>query len=103
MFDCDGWKIYKTDIFIKQNLRDTFTCKMPLRGEKLLEIIKSWSLFGSIQCDIEVLENLQEAFPKFQTIFNNFNVGRDNIGAFMKECAQKEGLFTQPKRLLISS
>ena len=47
------------------------------------------------QCDIEVSENLREAFANFPPIFKNIIVGRYDIGPFMKEHAEKEGLLTQ--------
>ena len=76
---------------------------MPLREERLLENMKSGSLFGYVQCDIEVPENLREAFANFPPICKNIKVGRDDIGPFMKEYAEKEGILTQPRRMVISS
>ena len=73
---------------------------MPLTEERLLESIKSGSLFGYVQCDIEVPEILREAFANFPTIFNNNNVGTDEIGHFMEEYANKKGLLTQRRRIL---
>ena len=58
-----------------------------------MENIKSGSLFGYVQGDIEVPENLREAFANFPPIFKIFTVGGDDIGPFMKEYAEKEGLF----------
>ena len=75
---------------------------MPLREEKVLEIIKSGSLFGYVQCNIELPENLREAFTNFSPIFNNINVGRIDIRPFMEEYAEKEKLLIQPRRMLIS-
>ena len=76
---------------------------MPLREKRLLENIKSGNLCGYVQCDIEVTENLVEAFTNFPPIFNNINVDRDDIRPFMKEYAEKERLLTQPRRMLISN
>ena len=76
---------------------------MALRGGRLLENIKSRSLFGYVQCDIEATENLGETFANFPPIFNKVNVGRDDISPFMKECFEKEGILTQTWRRLISS
>ena len=76
---------------------------MPLREERLLENVKSASLFGYVHCDIEVPENLREVFAKMPPIFKNLKFGRDDIGPPMNEYAENEGLSTQPRRLLISS
>ena len=53
---------------------------MPLREERFWENIKSGSLFGYVQLNIEVPENLREAFADFPPIFKNNDVGRDDIG-----------------------
>ena len=74
MYECDCWKIYKTDIIVTQHLRESFPFKVPLREEKLLENIKSGSPFGYIQCDIEVPDNLRQAFTNFPT---NFTINND--------------------------
>ena len=58
---------------------------MSLREEILLEKIKSGSLFGYGQCDIEVREKLWEAFANFPTISNITNVGRDDIGSLLED------------------
>ena len=94
MYECDWWTMYKTDKNAKQHLRESFPYNMPLREEKLLGNIKSGSLFGYVQCDIEVPENLREFFVNFPHIFKNINFGRDDSGPFLKEDAEKEGLLT---------
>ena len=71
-------------------MREIFPYKMLLREEQLLENIKSGSLFGNVQCDIEVPENIREAFANFPPIFKNINVGRDDIGLFMKKYMEKK-------------
>ena len=76
---------------------------MSLREEKLLENIKLGSLFGYVQSHIEVPENLREALANFPPIFKNNKNGRDDIGPFMKENAEKEGILTQPRRMPTSS
>ena len=76
---------------------------MPLREETILENIESGSLYSYVQCGIEVPEKLREAFANFSPIFKNINVGRDDLGPFLKEHAEKEGILTQPKRKIISS
>ena len=59
MYECDWWKKYKTDNIVKQHLRESFPYKMPLREKRLLEVIKSGSLFVYVQCVIEVPENIK--------------------------------------------
>ena len=85
------------------NRREIFPHKMPLREERLLEKIKSGTLFGNVQFHFELPENLREAFINFPPIFKNINVDRDDFGPIKNDFAEKEGLLDQPRRTLISS
>ena len=84
--------MYKTDMFVKQHLREFFTYTIPLREERFVETIKSGRFSVYVQCDIEVPENLREALADFPPIFRNINVGRDDNDPFMKEYGEKEWL-----------
>ena len=103
MYECDWWNTHKTDNNVKQHLRESFHYRKPLREEKVLEFVKSGCLFGYVQCDFEVIENLREHFSIFLPIFNSIIVGRDDISPYTGEYAEKEGLLTHPTRMLISS
>ena len=65
--------------------------------------IKSGSQFDYVQCDTEVPGNLREAFAKFSSISKDNNVGRDDICHVLKTYTEKEGILTQPRKMLISS
>ena len=60
-------------------------------------------MFGYVQCDIEVPEELKTKFAIFPPIFKNTNVGRHDIGSLMQDYAEKEGFLCQPRKMLISS
>ena len=60
-------------------------------------------MFGYVQCDIEVPEELKKIFANFPPIFKITNVGRHDIGLLMKDYAEKEDLLCQPRKMLISS
>ena len=103
MWECEWWNLYRTTTFVKQLLRESFPYKRPLREDSLLEQIRSGKLFGYVQCDIEVPEELKEKFANFPPIFKTTNVGRHDIGSLMKDYAEKDGLLCQPRKKLISS
>ena len=103
MWECEWWNLYKTTTCVKQHLRESFPYKRPLREESLLEQIKSGKLFGYVQCDIEVPEELKDKFANFPPIFKKTNVCRHDIGSLMKDYAEKEGLLCQPRKRLFSS
>ena len=50
---------------VAEHLRESFPYKRPLREETLLEQIRSGKLFGYVQCDIEVSEELMEKLLNF--------------------------------------
>ena len=73
MWECEWWNLYKTITCAKEQLRESFPYKRPLREERLLEEIRSGNLLGYVKCDIEVPERSKGIwlifypFPKIQT------------------------------------
>ena len=88
---------------IKSFVRSTFPYKRRLSFENLLSRIRKGELFGYVQCDLRVPENLREKFESFPPIFKNIFVSRSDIGYLMKKYAEENKLMTQPRRMLISS
>ena len=88
---------------IKSFVRSTFSYKRPLRFENLLSRIRKGELFGYVQCDLSVPENLREKFESFPPLFKNIFVSRSDIGDLMKKYAEENKLMTQPRRMSISS
>ena len=95
--------LYKTITYVKEHLRESFPYKRPLRVETLLEQVRSGKLFGYVQCDIEVPEELRKNFAFCPPIFKNTNVGQHDLTLLVKDYAEKEGLLCQPRKMLISS
>ena len=71
--------------------------------EQLLHGIIDEQLFGYVQCDIEVPEQLRSYFSNSPPIFKNTVVSREDIGNLMREYAEKETITKQPRRMLKSS
>ena len=103
MWECEWCNLYKTTTCVKEHLRESIPYKSPLREESLLEQIRSGKLFGYVQFDIEVPEELIKKFANFPTIFKNTKVGRHDIGLLIKDYTEKEGLLRQPRKMLISA
>ena len=103
MSECQ-WKLQMRENHkIKSFVRSTFPYKRPLSFENLLSRIQKGELFGYVQCDLRVPENLREKFESFPPIFKNIFVSRSDNGDFMKKDAEENKLMTQPRRMLISS
>ena len=103
LWECNWWELYQTDATVKNHLQANFTYQRPLSEELLMQEIKSRRLFDYVQCDLKVPEHLKEFFANFSPIFKNTIVSRNNIGYLMKEYAEKEGIMSQTRRMLLTS
>ena len=103
MWECKWWRLYKTTNTVKQHIREHFPYRRSLATEQLLEEIKEGKLFGYVQCDIEVPENLRANFANFPPKFKNTLVSKSDIRDLMKNYAEEEILLFQPRKMLISS
>ena len=73
-----------------------------MTDNQLLEELKNVKIFGYVQCDIELPENLRTNFFKFPPMFRNTLVWRNDISDLMNRYAEEEGIITQPRKWLIS-
>ena len=103
IWECDWWESFKTDEKIKNHVRTHFPYKRPLSTDSLLAKIKDGSLFGYVQCDLVVPDELKSKFANFPPIFKNTEVGRNDIGDYMKNYAIENEMLKHPQRMLISS
>ena len=103
MWEFEKCRLYKTSNTVKQHIREHFPYRRSLAAEQLLEEIKEGKLFGYVQCDFEVPENLRSEFVNFPPIFKNTLVSRSHIGDLMKNYAEEERLLSQPRKMLLSS
>ena len=103
MWECEWWRLYKTSNTVKQHIRKHFPYRHSLGVEQFLEEINEGKLFGYVQCNIEVPENLRSKFVNFPPIFKNTLVSNSDIGHLMKNYAEEEKLLSQPRKMLISS
>ena len=102
LWECEWWTLYKTSTNIKLHIRNNFTYRRSLTKHQLLEGRKKGNLFGDVQCDIEVPENLRANFADLPPIFKNTLVSKSDFGDLMKAYAEKEGIMSQPRKMLIS-
>ena len=103
LWECEGWRLYKTANIVKQHIQEHFPYRRSLAAEQLLEEIKDGKLFGYVQCDIEVPECLTANFANFPPIFNNTLVSKIDMEELMENYAEEERLLTRPRKIMISS
>ena len=102
-WECNWWDLYRTDAAVKNHLRAIFPYQRSLSEERLMQEIRSRRLFGYVQCDLKVPEHLKAYFANFPPILKNTVLSTNDNGDLMKENAEKEGITSQPRRILISS
>ena len=61
------------------------------------------TLFGMVECDVRVPDNLREYFAEMQPVFKNTMVTRDDIGPYMRQYAEEHNILTKPRRMLVGS
>ena len=103
IWECEWWRLYKTNNTVKQHIRELFPYRHSPAAEQLLEEIKKGKLFVYVHCDIGVPEILRSNFNNFPPIFKNTLVSKSDIGDFMNNYADEERLLFQPRKMLISS
>ena len=106
-WECDWIRDINNNPDIKKFIGAHVNTRSSLSKEpKEVEVIKQvedGSLFGMLLVDIRTPESLKHKFRDLPPIFKNTQVSREDIGDFMKQYAQENGLLNTPSRMLISS
>ncbi|CAB4013016.1 Hypothetical predicted protein [Paramuricea clavata] len=74
-----------------------------LSMENILAAVRNETLFGCVECNIHVPDNLRDHFQEMCPIFKTIDISRDDIGKFMKTYAEENNIMRQPRRSLIGS
>ena len=69
----------------------------------LLDDVIHDRVFGAIEVDIHVPDELKEKFKEFTPIFKNTEVRFEDIGEFMQQAVEDHGFSKAPRKLLIGS
>ena len=77
--------------------------KKYLNQDQIIQYIQDGRLFGFVECDIEVPDQLKEYFSKMTPIFKNVDVCLNDVGESMQEYAKQHNIKDVPRRLLIGS
>ncbi|BFZ13860.1 hypothetical protein BsWGS_16899 [Bradybaena similaris] len=110
MWECEWQALKKARPDIQSYLKATFnrvkpsyTNKVTPTEDQIIEAVKDGSLFGLVECNIEVPDVHKEKFSEMTPIFKNIEVSRKDIGAFMQAHAEKHNILNGPRRTLIGS
>ena len=106
LWECQ-WKNMRKDAAVKRCLDAAFPrrrhAKWNMTQEQILTDVRTGTLFGMIECDVRVPEELRAHFAEMQPLFKNVNMSRDDLGPFMRRYAEDHDIMTRPRRMLVGS
>ena len=107
LWECEWQELKKMDpdlrSFLRSRFRRDIDFKTRMSQNQVLSAVREGTLFGMVECDIEVPEHLKDYFVEMTPIFKNVEVSREDVGEHMANYAKENGLFSQPRRTLIGS
>ena len=107
LYECEWLQMKRTNpainTFLQEHVKRPLDDKKTMTQAEVLEAIKTGQLFGLVQCDLHVPPALEPHFQEMPPIFKNVEVGREDIGDYMRQYAEEHHLLTQPRRSLIGS
>ena len=77
--------------------------KWKMTQNEILTAVIDGTLFGMVECDVRVPDNLREYFAEMQPVFKNVTVTRDDIGPFMRNYAEEHEIMSTPRCMLVGS
>ena len=93
MWEC-GWK---------REAKQPHRPKWTMIQNEILTAVIDGALFGMVECDVRVPDNLRGHFAEMQPVFKNTTVTRDDIGPYMRQYAEEHNILTKPRRMLVGS
>ena len=86
MWECE-WKELRNESDVKTFLPPSSRPRWTMTQHQILAAVVNGTLFGMVECDVRVPEELQDYFSEMQPVFKNASVTRDDIGPFMRQYA----------------
>ena len=96
MWKCSWWDQFKNNVDVKNHARTHFPFKRPLSANSLVQNIRNETMFGYVQCDLSVPDELKAKFSNFPPYFKNIDI-EDICGRkrFVKTTAKKNDIELQ--------
>ena len=102
MWECD-WKELRKEPDVKSFLAPARRKQWKMTSHSIIAAVIDGTLFGMVECDVRVPDNLREYFAEMQPVFKNVTVTRDDIGPYMRQYAEEHNILTKPRRMLVGS
>ena len=106
LWECE-WKEMRRNPIVKRCLDAAFPrrrhARRTMTSQQILSGVLVGTVFGMIECDIRVPEELREYFAEMQPVFKNIRLMREDLGPFMRRYAETHNIMTTPRRMLVGS
>ena len=102
MWECE-WKEIRKEPDVKSFLAPASRPRWTMTQQQMLAAVVDFTLFGMVECDVRVPDELQDYFSEMQPVFKNMSVTRDDIGPFMRQYAEEHDTLTKPRVMLVGS
>ena len=102
MWECE-WKEIRKEPDVKSFLAPASRPRWTMTQQQILAAVVDGTLFGMVECDVRVPEELQYYFSEMQPVFKNASVTRDDIGPFMRQYAEEHDILSKPRVMLVGS
>ena len=97
------WKEIRKEPDVKSFLAPSSRPRWTMSQQQILAAVVDGTLFGMVECDVRVPDELQDYFSEMQPVFKNTSVTRDDIGLFMRQYAEEHDILTKPRVMLVGS
>ena len=106
LWECE-WKEMRRTPAVRKCLDAAFPRRRHVRwtmtSQQILNAVRAGTVFGMIECDIRVPEELHEHFAEMQPVFKNISLIREDLGPFMRRYAEEHNIMKTPRRMLVGS
>ena len=102
MWECE-WKDVRNESDVKTFLTPPSRPRWTMTQQQILAAVVDGTLFGMIECDVCIPEELLDYFSEMLPVFKNASVTRDYIGPFMLQYAEEHDILSKPRVMLVGS
>ena len=102
MWECE-WKDVRNESDVKTFLTPPSRPRWTMTQQQIVAAVVDGTLFGMIECDVCVSEELLDYFSEMQPVFKKASVTRDDIGPFMRQYAEEHDILSKPRVMLVGS
>ena len=102
MWECE-WNEVRNESDVTTFLAPPSRARWTMTQHQIIAAVVDGTLFGMVECDVHVPEELQDYFSEMQPVFKNASVTRDDIGPFMRQYAEEHDILSKPRVMLVGS